>query len=1365
MNQKFFSTPDPKTSVDEVEQNILEFWNKKNIFQQSIDSRDPNKEFVFFDGPPFATGTPHYGHILAGTIKDAIPRYWTMKGYRVPRKWGWDCHGVPVEYGVEKEHGIKGKPEIEEMGVAKFNEMCRDVVLRYANEWEATVDRMGRFVDFKDDYKTMDPEFMESVWWVFKSLWDKGLIYEGHKVVAYSPKLGSPLSNFEANLNYQDIDDPAVTVKFELIDEVEVKPVHDKKTYILAWTTTPWTLPSNCGLGMGRDHEYILIEHEGEYFWIAEGAATRYFPEDFEVLARRKGSEFKGLRYRPLFDFFDDGSDPNRFQVIHDDGDYVSLQEGTGIVHFAPFFGAEDAELCAKYDIHGVNPINDDGYFTEAAPPLEGKYFREDSEVEGSKENNANMWVINALKESGLLFRRDQVRHSYPHCWRTDCALMYRGVTTWFVKVTDFKDDMMTQNQNINWTPEHIKNGRFGKILEGAPDWAISRNRYWGCPLPIWRCDKTGVIEVMGSKEDLEKKAGVSVSDLHRHFIDDLTWENPKTGGTMRRIEEVLDCWFESGSMPYASIHYPFCESGKYELQSAKSKEEKEKCWEFFVKMWKGEFGFEIDTPERKENFMEVSKTWYVEEDKKLLGSLELYWEKTNKCWNIGRIGVIKDERRTGIGTALMEAAETFLQQENQTETSLNGEQKSAGFYEKLGFEKISEFEPADKNPEVLAAKFTKKLSTINHQPTTFRTANFISEGMDQTRGWFYTLHVLGTALFGKNIFDNVICSGIVLAEDGQKMSKSKKNYPDPSLIFEKYGADSMRFYLLQSPVATKGESLKFIEREVEEVLKNTVLPLKNAYQFLSMYAEIDRWSPTKFTWMRHGEAMHNVNQTYAGKEENCKGLTDTGKAQAESLKEIVTDFDHLVASPLPRAQETATIVGEKFETDDRLREINFGNLEGTPWKPIPERLANDTTENLDETQTRAESIMHDLNKSHYGQHIGLVTHAALIRCAQTGHLFGHKTKEEHLPFPQIRTGMSQIVFPLPQTENELDKWILSETQTLIKAYTKAFDAYDTEKTCHLLPPFIDKLNNWYLRQSRERFWGEGLSEDKRGAYETLHYVLLNVSKLMAPIMPFFADHLYRNLTNEPNRSVHLEFLPLANDQLVDKDLEKRIDTAREIVKLSAAIRARSKIKLRQPLGKLQFALSEEIQVDPSIIAREANVKEVEVLKSTEGVAEKIIKVDARKVGPKFGKKVQELIQAGKSGDFEILENGKVQVAGEILEADEYETAFMCEEGLEADSTPQVVVLLNTEITPELELEGLSREFIRAIQELRKSSGFEVSDRIEITYQTSSEKLQKMINKFADHIAGEVLANSISEGRGDQEYNFDGALISISIFR
>lgn len=650
---------DSEEGFSQREEKILAFWKEREIFQKTLSEEKPL--FSFYDGPPFATGLPHYGHLLAGTIKDVVPRYKTMKGYFVPRRFGWDCHGLPVENEIEKARELSGASAIESFGIDKFNEECRSIVLRYTSEWKKTVERMGRWVDFSKTYRTMDLSFMESVWWVFHQLWEKKLVFEGFKVMPFSMKLGTPLSNFEANLNYKDVDDPSLVVKFR-VKEGE---------YFLAWTTTPWTLPSNLALMVGPSIPYVKVLYEGSCYWLAEALVENHFKENFEIVEKKLGKELEGKKYTPLFPFF---SGQEGFRVILEDS--VSVGDGTGIVHAAPAFGELDFFACKNEGIELVCPVDSNGRFTKEVPPWEGILVKD-----------ADKAIARDLKKRGLVFSQSTVRHRYPFCWRSDTPLIYRAVQTWFVAVESIKEDLLRANQEIFWVPSHIKKGRFGKWLENARDWAISRNRYWGTPIPIWR-SKSGKTHVFSSIEELEKISGKKIEDLHRHYIDGIEFE--KEGEVFRRIPEVFDCWFESGSMPYAQNHYPF--------------------------------------------------------------------------------------------------------------------------EEKLGFEKGF---PAD----------------------------FIAEGIDQTRGWFYTLTVLSAALFQKPAFKNIIVNGIILAEDGNKMSKRLKNYPDPSDVVDRYGADATRLYMLNSP-AVRAEDLRFCEKGVEQVLRQVLIPLWNAFVFLSTYAKIYFWDP-----------------------------------------------------------------------------------------------------------------------------------------------------------------------------------------------------------------------------------------------------------------------------------------------------------------------------------------------------------------------------------------------------------------------------------------------------------------------------------------------------------------------------------------
>ena len=663
----------PEVQLSQQEEEILQFWDQNQVFAASLDQTSQAKRFSFYDGPPFATGLPHYGHLLAGVLKDIVPRYWTMKGYHVPRRFGWDCHGLPVEYEINKTHQLESRKQILEMGVDRYNAACRGIVKRYSHEWKKTVRRVGRWVDMENAYFTMDPSFMQSVWWVFKELWKKGLIYEGYKVVPYSVGISTPLSNFEANLNYKDTQDPALTVAFQ--------SVQDPKTFLLAWTTTPWTLPSNLGLAIGPAIEYTKVKHKdsGNSYILAKTLIQNTFKNpdsELESIEPISAQELLGQRYHPLFPYFADQQKHGAFKVIF--SDHVTTESGTGIVHMAPAFGEEDYYACEKAGIPLVNPVDDDGMFTAEVKDFQGKRVKD-----------ADKEIIADLKKRGLLIKHETIMHSYPFCWRTDTPLIYRAVSSWFVAVEKIKEQIIENNKTTNWVPEHIRDGRFGKWLENARDWAISRNRFWGTPIPIWK-NPEGEMICVGSKEELEQLTGKKVDDLHMDFVDQLTLPSPTGKSPLRRVESVLDCWFESGSMPYAQLGYPFVNQEAFE--------------------------------------------------------------------------------------------KTF---------------------------------PAD----------------------------FIAEGLDQTRGWFYTLMVIGTALFDQAPFKNVIVNGLILAEDGKKMSKSLKNYPDPMEVLNKHGADALRLYMIDSP-AVKAQELRFSENGVRDIVRRILLRWWNAYSFFINYANIDHFTP-----------------------------------------------------------------------------------------------------------------------------------------------------------------------------------------------------------------------------------------------------------------------------------------------------------------------------------------------------------------------------------------------------------------------------------------------------------------------------------------------------------------------------------------
>lgn len=1001
-----------------VEEKILAFWEKNKIFEKSISSR--KKAFSFYDGPPFATGLPHYGHLLQSTMKDIIPRYWTMRGFSVERRWGWDCHGLPIEQEIDKKFQFKSTVDIEKFGIANYNRECREIVMRFVSEWRTTINRLGRWADFDNDYKTMDLKFMESVWWVFHELWQKKLIYRGYKVMPFSTALGTPLSNFEASSNYQDVQDPAITISFP----VKTLP----NTFLLAWTTTPWTLPSNLALAVGKDLDYVVAENaEGKKFILAEALLEKVFKKDeVKVVEKKTGKDLVGLEYEPLFSFFAHLKKPH-FTVI--ESGHVTTDAGTGIVHMAPAFGEDDFYACKKMGIEPICPIDNHGKFTAQVSTYVGQYVKD-----------ADKNIIADLKKAGRLFKQDTLQHAYPFCPRTDTPLIYRTVSSWFVAVEKIKDKLVENNKkHTRWVPEHIREGRFGKWLEGARDWAISRNRYWGNPLPIFEAfeepeDKREYFCLSSVKEleDLTKK---KFTDIHREFLDDFIIE--KNGKKFRRVPEVLDCWFESGAMPYAQSHYPFENQNEF-----------------------------------KENF----------------------------------------------------------------------------------------------------------------------PAEFIGEGLDQTRGWFYTLSVLGTILFDKPPFKNVVVTGLILAEDGKKMSKRLKNYPDPTEIINKHGADALRLYLIDSP-AIRADELRFSEGGVKEIVRRVLLKWWNAYSFFDSYAKIDNY-----------------------------------------------------------------------------------------------KLTN-----------------------------------------------------------QIKT---------PPSKNILDRWMISRMQSLLSRIEKEMTNYHLYNVVPELLLTIDELTNTYIRLNRSRFWDEGFTEDKKSAFDTLHYILLTLSKAMAPFTPFLADHLYTLLTdNQGTESVHLEDYPRAEEKQIDQNLEQGVKLLEEVILLSRNLREQNKIKVKIPLKELLI-----VHRNPKVLATlkpvenylhsELNVKTITYKNDEENFVSLAVKPNGATLGKRVGSKMGELTKAIAQlqyADIQKLDAGeKLTLAGFEIDLNDVKIFRTPIKGkFPSASSSAVIVALDISIDRSQELEGLAREVVSKIQKLRKDSRLNLDDRIQLQLSTSDKDLQEAVEMFKTYISEQTLTTQL----------------------
>jgi len=988
-----FRPVNSKVSFPQLEESILSLWKEKDVFKQSIERRQGAPRFVLYEGPPTANGSPGIHHVLSRVFKDIIPRYKAMKGYYAPRIAGWDTHGLPVELEVEKELGFSSKKEIEDFGIDKFNERCRQNVFKYLREWDALTERIGFWIDLDNAYVTMRNEYIESVWWAIKQMWDRGLVYQGYRVTPHCPRCGTSLSSHEVAQGYEDnVPDPSVYIKFKLVDDNIAGVTLDKPTYVLAWTTTPWTLPGNTALAVAADAECSVVEVDGEYLILASMLMGQAGLGDFKVVAKYMGTELVGMRYEPLFNPHEFGVERQRFQrgselalqepdehlsykVIATD--FVSMEDGTGIVHIAPSYGEVDFQAGQEYGLDFVHMVDLQGKIT-GTYPFSGKFVKD-----------ADPLVLEDLEKRGLLFRSETIYHTYPFCWRCEAPLLYYAKQTWYIRTTAVKEGLISGNNEINWYPEHIKYGRFGDWLQNNVDWAFSRERYWGTPLPVWGCEnpECNSYECVGGLEELKGRADLAgltgPLDLHRPFVDEITFTCSRCGATMRRVPEVIDCWFDSGAMPIAQSHYPF------------------------------------------EN-------------------------------------------------------ETLLED---------------GRF------------PAD----------------------------YICEAVDQTRGWFYSLHAISTLLFNRICFRNVICLGHILDAEGEKMSKAKGNVVDPWTVVEKHGADALRWYLFTS--APPGNVRRFDEKIVAEVTRRFLLTLWNVYSFFVTYASIDYYDP---------------------------------------------------------------------------------GAEGA------------------------------------------------------------------LPEP-----------------SELDRWIISELNQLVKDVDTFLDGYSPTEAGRRIEGFVDGLSNWYVRRSRRRFWKSENDADKLAAYHTLYQCLVTMSKLMAPFTPFVAEEMYQNLVcsvfADAPESVHLADFPVADESQIDEHLSADMRLAMRLSSLGRAARSKAGIKVRQPVAVNYFGLSEgerkALERIRPLVLEELNVKD--------------IKADS-----------YENVEA-------LAQN----------EPDKYVVVS------EATTNSAIEVF----IPEELKKEGMAREIVHRLQTMRRSAGFDIADHIVTCYQ-GDDYIKQVMQDFADYIKQETLSRELVEG-------------------
>ena len=1029
----------PNLNFVEREKKTEKFWEDNHIFQKSIDERKEGEVYTFYDGPPTANGKPHIGHVLTRVIKDMIPRYRTMKGYKVLRKAGWDTHGLPVELEVEKKLGLDGKEQIEEYGLEPFIKQCKESVWKYKGMWEDFSGTVGFWADMDDPYVTYDNNFIESEWWALKQIWEKGLLYKGHKIVPYCPRCGTPLSSHEVAQGYKDVKERSATAKFIVKGE--------ENTYFLAWTTTPWTLPSNVALCVNPVETYVKIKVGDEKFILAEALVETNFPDtEYEVVEKYVGTDLEYKEYEPLFNFVT--PDKKAYYVTCDS--YVTLTDGTGIVHIAPAFGEDDANVGRKYDLPFVQLVDGKGEMTKETP-WAGTFCKDvDKEI-----------LVN-LEERGQLFNAPKFEHSYPFCWRCDTPLIYYARDTWFIKMTDVKDDLIKNNNTVNWIPKTIGEGRFGAWLENVQDWGISRNRYWGTPLNIWECE-CGHRHAIGSIEELKSMSDNCPDEieLHRPFIDAVTIKCPECGKEMHRVPEVIDCWFDSGAMPFAQWHYPFENKDIFE-----------------------------------ENF------------------------------------------------------------------------------------------PAD----------------------------FISEAVDQTRGWFYSLLAISTLIFDKAPYKNVIVLGLVQDENGQKMSKSKGNAVDPFEALAKYGADAIRWYFYTNSAPWLPN--KFHDKGVTEGQRKFMGTLWNTYAFYVLYAEIDQFDPTK-------------------------------------------------------------------------HEIEYDKL----------------------------SVM--------------------------------------------------------------DKWLLSKMNSMIKAADDNLNNYRIPEAAKAMQEFVDDLSNWYVRRGRERYWAQGMSQDKINAYMTLYTAIVTLCKCAAPMVPFITEEIYQNLVRSVDKdapeSIHLCDYPVCDENMIDEKLEADMEEVLEIVVLGRSARNGASLKNRQPLSVMYVAADHPLDsyyID--IIRDELNLKDVQFSNDVSAYIDYKFKPQLKTLGPKYGKQLGEIRTQlsqldGHKAMGELNETGSLKLtlsSGEIaLDKDDVLIESEQKEGFYTLSENGVTVAISTVLTPELIEEGFVREVISKVQTMRKDSGFEVMDHITVSV-SGSEKVMAVVDKNREAISHDVLADDIVLGENvgnEKDWDINGEKVSIGV--
>ncbi len=1671
-----FPKVDPKQSFPELEEEILKFWKKENIFEESIETRSKDNPYRFYDWPPFITGTPHYWSLLSSICKDVVPRYWTMQGKRCERVWGWDCHWLPIEEKVQKKLWLESNKDIEKVWVEKFIQECYSYTKNTSAEWEWYVDHIWRWVDFKNSYKTMDQDYMESVIWVFKKLWEKWLVYKGQRVSLYSWKLWTPISNFEVAMDdsYEEVSDPAITVMFPIIwkseeEENETSPLApllrgeelgwglpenrwiNPWDYLIAWTTTPWTIPAHMALAVNKDLEYSKVFCDWKYYILATQRIESVFKwKNYELIDSFMWEKLVWLKYLPPFDYYykneklKNDEESKNFLVYH--AEFVTDKDWTWIAHEAPEFWDVDFLLAKEKWVHISNAIDNEWKYTEEIEDYQWIHYKEANEI-----------IPEKLKELWLLFKKESINHRVAMCPRSWTPLIYKVQDSWFVDIQKLKEKLIKENEGISWYPEHLKHWQFLKSMQGAPDWCISRTRYWWTPMPIWMgydekwnekdmkvfwskneifkaSKKSGIInkfllirhreaiknvervedwswderlnkltdnwekqafdlcKELLEKEDidviissplgrckdtmkpyLEKTKKEIIFDdrlketnpwildgkpykvintthwdkpfekwaetgeevyervknlveeinkkykwktialvshwypiiwlnkvfsdfdhknedeiekvfpgqewyqnvyvftdnskainLHKPYVDDIVWK--ENGLTYKRIPEVLDVWMDSWSMPYAGVHYPFKMKDQTEYQSeekersqarGQSEEEKNqvrdqargqdplsnvncsyKLESSSLFNSKKKLTFFVTTVTHNSRISErikgkKIKIWepLVLDDKQQYELTKIFFNiKFEKDIHISQYIINKDrihfiihvdsEEELTNSVKTLKSLSTkkfkeFLWVENQEHFSLWAQKfNRKQIKDEKSYKDISEYIINNRKKHGESSKeFEQKLRKLIdkgswpleqpwplEQSKSFNNnnnielkgltypADFIVEYIWQVRAWFYVMHVVWVALFDKRSFTNVITTWIVNGSDWRKMSKSYWNYPDPKWTIQKYWADAIRFYMINSPLM-HWANMSFKEQWVQEVVKKVILPLWNTYSFFTTYANIDKFEPKKWNiyYCRHWETENNekmiMNWWDAESELTQKGIKQAKKAW-EKFKLTWVKLDKIISSPKKRAIDTAELIKKQLgyeveiEVNENLNEqlsweflwLSLDEIAKKLWIDIRDKYLlrkrykdkkYNKIEDISDFDEKVAKEFEKIKNTYKDKNILIVSHSGTFRPINRV-LSWLSIKEAHY-ICHSSPNSKIIKLPNEKRENLLDKWVISETNKLIKDVEKAMESYKLNEATRPIAKFMDKLTNWYIRRSRKRFWKSENDIDKIQAYETLHEVLVELTKVIAPFMPFISEHIYKNLTG--NKSLHLDSFPNPVDSFILENLNQDMDMCQKIINLWLAWRQNHSIRVRQPLSNISiWEKLDDYYIE--IIKEELNVKEVIILEPSK-IAKKICKPNGRIIWPKFGKDVKFIIQEAKAGRFMEIDENSVKVWDFVLEWEEFEIAFEpWETEYEIESWFGMVIAMDWNITKDLKQEWYARDIVRYIQEARKEALYEVSDRISIELNTSEEDLKKAIKNFWDYIEKETLSkikNNLENPDLEKKFEIDNNKFGIKI--